>query len=106
MTVAESNRPVVVSAVRTAIGTAYKGTLADTPPEDLAVAVVGEAARRSGTADEVVDWLPATHPETADAPAYDMSIPVGFNTAVRAGLTREELDAWALRSHQRAVHAR
>ncbi len=186
----ESRQPVVLSAVRTAIGTAYKGALADTPPEDLAVAVVGEAARRSGidpahvddivlaeslngggdlaryvallcgmtkvpglavnrhcaaslaavgvaaggvasgmedvvvaggvhstsfmpqlkrrvpgTADEMADWFPATHPETADAPAYDMSIPVGFNTAVQAGLTREELDAWALRSHHRAVAA-
>jgi len=185
-----ATQPVVVSAVRTAIGTAYKGTLVDTPPEELALVVVQETVRRSGidpdrvddvvlaeslngggdlarfvaiqcgmtkvpglavnrhcaaslsavgvaaagvasgmddivvaggahsssfmpqlkrrvpgTADEIVDWFPATHPETADAPAYDMSIPVGFNTATKAGLTRAELDAWALRSHQRAVAA-
>ena len=183
-------QPVVVSAVRTAIGTAYKGTLVDTPPEVLALTVVQEAVRRSGidpdrvddvvlaeslngggdlaryvallfgmtkvpglavnrhcaaslaavgvaaagvasgmedvvvaggvhsssfmpqlkrrvpgTADEMRDWFPATHPETADAPGYDMSIPVGFNTAKQAGLTRDELDAWALRSHRRAIAA-
>lgn len=34
-----------------------------------------------------------------------MSLTVGWNTAVAAGLTREEMDAWALRSHQRAVAA-
>jgi len=182
--------PVVISAVRTAIGTAYKGALVDTPPEDLALAVLQETVRRSGmdpgriddvvlaeslngggdlaryvalqcgmttapglavnrhcaaslaavgvaaagvasgmedvvvaggvhsssfmpqlkrrvpgTADELQDWFPATHPETADAPGYDMSIPVGFNTAEKAGLTRAELDAWAFRSHQRAIAA-
>ncbi len=32
-----------------------------------------------------------------------MSITVGWNTAVKAGLTREDMDSWALRSHQRAV---
>jgi acetyl-CoA C-acetyltransferase len=32
-----------------------------------------------------------------------MSITVGWNAAVEAGVTREEMDAWALRSHQRAV---
>jgi acetyl-CoA C-acetyltransferase len=33
----------------------------------------------------------------------DMSITVGWNAAVEAGVTREEMDAWALRSHRRAV---
>jgi len=50
-------------------------------------------------------WIPATHPETPDAPTRDMSITVGWNTAKALGLTREEMDAWALRSHQRAVAA-
>lgn len=50
-------------------------------------------------------WLPPIHPETPDAPARDMSITVGWNTAQSYGLTREELDAWAARSHQRAVAA-
>jgi acetyl-CoA acetyltransferase family protein len=184
------SRPVIVSAVRTAIGTAYKGTLVDTPPEDMASVVVQEAINRSGldasrvddvilaqslygggdlaryvavvngmtrvpglavnrhcagslaavgiaaagvasdmedvvvaggvqstslspqfkrrapgTTNNVQDWFPLTHPETADAPNFDMSISVGWNTAQAAGLTREEIDAWAFRSHQRAVAA-
>ena len=44
-----------------------------------------------------------SHPETPDAPAFDMTITVGWNAAIEAGVTREEMDAWALRSHQRAV---
>jgi acetyl-CoA acetyltransferase family protein len=181
--------PVIVSAVRTAIGTAGKGTLANTLPEDLAIAIVAEAVRRSGLAperyDDVIlaeslsgggawaryaavannmvdvagtsvnrhcagsltaigfasaeiksgmetaiiaggvqsssfmprqtrrvpgsadsaDWFPPTHPNWPDAPALDMSISVGWNTAKAAGITREEMDAWAYRSHQRAVMA-
>ncbi len=38
-------------------------------------------------------------------PAKDMSITVGWNTAQSMGITREEMDAWAVRSHQRAVGA-
>jgi acetyl-CoA C-acetyltransferase len=34
-----------------------------------------------------------------------MSITVGWNAAVKGGVTREEMDAWAFRSHQRAVAA-
>jgi acetyl-CoA C-acetyltransferase len=182
--------PVIVSAVRTAIGTARKGTLANTPAEDLATAILKEAVRRAGidpdrvddvifaeslygggdlaryaavvagmtgvpgqavnrhctgsltaignaaagvacgmehivvaggvqssslsprlkqrvpgTVDEMVGWFPPTHPDSAEAPNTDMSITVGWNTALEYGLTREEIDAWALRSHQRAVAA-
>ena len=50
-------------------------------------------------------WMPPTHVETPDAPTRDMSITVGWNTAQSYGITREELDAWAARSHQRAVAA-
>jgi acetyl-CoA C-acetyltransferase len=50
-------------------------------------------------------WLPSTHPETPDAPAMDMAVTVGWNTAKAGGITREEMDSWALRSHQRAVAA-
>ncbi len=35
----------------------------------------------------------------------DMTITVGWNTAEEACLTREEMDAWALRSHERPVRA-
>ena len=50
-------------------------------------------------------WMPPTHVETPDAPCKDMSITVGWNTAQAAGISREEMDAWAARSHQRAVAA-
>ncbi|MEZ0341262.1 thiolase family protein [Mycobacterium sp. pV006] len=50
-------------------------------------------------------WMPPTHVETPDAPTKDMSITVGWNTAQAAGISREEMDAWAARSHQRAVAA-
>jgi acetyl-CoA acetyltransferase family protein len=183
-------QPVIVSAARTAIGTARKGTLANTTGEELAAAVLVETVRRSGidpgsfddvifaeslygggdlaryaaaasgmpavpgvalnrhcaggltaigmaaaqvtsgmdaaiiaggvqasslsprlsrrvpgTADQFADWLPATHPDRPDAPALDMSISVGWNTAKIAGISRAEMDAWACRSHARAVAA-
>lgn len=182
--------PVIVSAARTAIGTARKGTLVNTSGETLASAIVEEAVRRSGldptlfddvilaeagygggamaryaavvngmtdvpgvavnrhcagsltsigmaaasvssgmesaivaggmhsssmaprmqqrvagTADDYVDWYPPTHPPTPEAPNRDMSISVGWNTAKAAGISREEQDAWAYRSHMRAVAA-
>jgi acetyl-CoA C-acetyltransferase len=182
---------VVVAALRTAIGTAFKGSLKDTLPEELARAVVtasvarsgidpglfddvvlaesnyggGDVARHAaieaglehvpgqavnrhcagsltavqvaagsirsgmdqvviaggvqssslnpvqrqrvpGTADQwVEDWMSPANPDTADAPNRDMTITVGWNTAVEAGITRTEMDAWALRSHERAVAA-
>ena len=50
-------------------------------------------------------WIPPTHVETPEAPGRDMSITVGWNTAQAVGISREEMDAWAFRSHQRAVGA-
>lgn len=181
---------VIVNAVRTAIGTARRGTLADTTPEELARVVLAETIERSGidraliddvilaeslygggavarhaavevglldvaghavnrhcagsltsigiaaaqiradmdraivaggvnvaslsprlqrrvpgSEDEFDDWYPPTHPNSAEAPNLDMSITVGWNTAQRAGLSRHDQDAWALRSHQRAIAA-
>jgi acetyl-CoA C-acetyltransferase len=61
--------------------------------------------RRVLGTDEWDDWAPPSHPETPDAPCEDMSITVGWNAAVQAGVTREEMDAWALRSHKRAIVA-
>ena len=46
-----------------------------------------------------------SNPWTDDAPPFDMSITVAQNCAVEYGLTREDQDAWAVRSHQRAVKA-
>lgn len=50
-------------------------------------------------------WFPLSHPPTADAPALDMSITVAHNCNVQYGITREDQDAWALRSHKRAIKA-
>jgi acetyl-CoA C-acetyltransferase len=62
--------------------------------------------RIPGTVDEFTDrWMSPTHPDTPEAPNMDMSISVGWNTAKEVGLTRGEMDAWAFRSHQRAVAA-
>jgi acetyl-CoA C-acetyltransferase len=59
--------------------------------------------RKAG--DEQVDWFPPTHPNRPDAPNMDMSITVGWNAAVRAGVSREEMDQWALGSHRKAIQA-
>jgi acetyl-CoA C-acetyltransferase len=53
----------------------------------------------------VQPWLSPSHPETPDAPAMDMSITVGWNTAQRCDVTREEMDDWAYHSHRRAIAA-
>jgi len=184
-------KPVIVSAVRTAIGTSFKGSLVNTTPEFLATTILQEAVRRSEVdvadiddvifaeshygggdmaryataasgmtsvpgqavnrhcagsltavanaaaqigsgAEKVVvgggvqslsmtpmmnwripgptlefeeRWIPPTHVETPDAPGRDMSITVGWNTAQAVGISREEMDAWAFRSHQRAIAA-
>jgi acetyl-CoA acetyltransferase family protein len=183
------SKAVIVSAVRTAIGTSRKGTLADTPAEVLARHILKEAIARSGLSpdkiddvifaeslygggdvarhaaveagllrvagqavnrhcagslasvsqaagsiragmdraivaggvnagsmmprmmqrkpgtDDLVPWMPPTHPDSPEAPNLDMSITVGWNTAKAAGISREDMDAWALRSHQRAIAA-
>lgn len=181
---------VIVSAVRTAVATSRKGSLAAISPEHLAAVVVRAAVERSGFDSDRIDdvvlaeslagggaiarhaavelgmnraagmavnrhcagglsavgvaagailagmehiivaggvnsgstmprmqkldpatgewqdwWIPPTHPDSPEAPNRDMSITVGWNAAQAAGLTREEMDAWALRSHQRAIAA-
>ena len=59
--------------------------------------------RIPGTDEWEENWLAPSHRETPDAPIADMTITVGWNAAVKVGITWEEMDAWALRSHQRAV---
>lgn len=179
----------VLSAVRTAVGTARKGSLANTPPEVLANTVLKAALERSGVAPEQVDdvvlgeslygggdvarysaediglrdaagaavnrhcasgltavgfaagsiasgmerfvigggvhsssfmpqmmqrapgtadfkqWMPPSHRDRPESPVFDMSIAVGWNTAQENGISREEMDAWAMRSHHRAIAA-
>jgi len=177
---------VIVSAVRTPIGTARKGSLSETKAETLAQHVVEEAARRSGLpAAEFDDVMLAESgygggdlarfaavaagmtfvpgqavnrhcagslttvgnaaasiragmdkaviaggvqassmspvntwriPGTTDtwqggAPTFpftddandDVTLTVGWNVAQKYNVTREQMDEWALRSHQRAV---
>ena len=186
-------KPVIVGAVRTAIGRSFKGALANVPTETLATTVLPEVVRRAGLEPAAVDdvvfaelnygggdlarhaavacgmetvpgqavnrhcagsltaianasahirsdmervlvaggvqslstaplmkwrkpdsgpemefiepWIPPSHPETPDAPTMDMSVTVGWNTAKAVGISRAEMDAWALRSHQRACDA-
>jgi acetyl-CoA acyltransferase len=62
-------------------------------------------SKRTMGTDDWAQWMSPSHPETPDAPAFDMSITVGYNTAQAAGLTREDCDAWAVRSHERAIAA-
>jgi len=52
-----------------------------------------------------VPWMSPSHPETPDAPAWDMSITVGENTSREMGLTRRDLDEWALFSTENALRA-
>jgi acetyl-CoA acetyltransferase family protein len=47
-------------------------------------------------------WGPPSHKETPDAPAFDMAITVGENTSAEYGLTRQDLDEWAVYSQQQA----
>ncbi len=63
------------------------------------------STRRIPGTDDWSEWMSPSHRDSPDAPNLDMSITVGWNAAVKAGVTREEMDAWALRSHQRAVAA-
>jgi acetyl-CoA C-acetyltransferase len=48
-------------------------------------------------------WMSPSHPQTSDAPSFDMSITVGENTAREAGISREDADEWAKWSHDRAA---
>jgi acetyl-CoA acetyltransferase family protein len=50
-------------------------------------------------------WMSPSHPDRPDAPNMDMSLTIGWAAAQLADISREEMDAWALRSHQRAVRA-
>jgi acetyl-CoA acetyltransferase family protein len=58
---------------------------------------------KPGPDGEFKRWLSPSHPDRPDAPNWDMSITVGENTAKLAGLTRADVDEWAVYSHGRAV---
>lgn len=58
--------------------------------------------RDPATGEEHKFWISPSHPNTPAAPNLDMSITVGHNTAVEAGLTRLDMDEWAFESHRKA----
>jgi acetyl-CoA acetyltransferase family protein len=180
---------VIVSAVRTPIGTARKGTLSETSAEDLATFIIGAAINAAGidggdvddvilgeagygggdlaryaavanglqgvagqavnrhcasslaavgsaaasiiagmedvviaggvqassagprtvfrvlgTEDEFETRMAPTFPHREDA-TDDVTLSVGWNVAQHAGLSRDDMDKWAWRSHMRAAKA-
>ena len=48
-------------------------------------------------------WMSEPNPSTPDAPAFDMVLTVGENTARIAGLTRRDVDEWAAYSVGQAI---
>jgi acetyl-CoA acetyltransferase family protein len=65
-----------------------------------------QARRRiPGTDDWQDPWMSPSHAPTREAPNDDMATLVGWNTARLTGISRRDMDSWALRSHQRAVRA-
>ena len=95
-----------LAAISTAAGSIRAGM-------DVAVVAGGVQAsstmprstRRVPGTDDTEPWMSPSHLDRPDAPAMDMTITVGWNAATEAGVSREEMDAWALRSHERAVAA-
>ena len=57
------------------------------------------------SAGEFKPWMSESHPDTPEAPAFDMALTVGENTARIGGVTREAADEWAFHSHQRAARS-
>jgi acetyl-CoA acetyltransferase family protein len=58
-----------------------------------------------GSYSGVAPWLSPSHRATPEAPDRDMSITVGWNTAKKCAISREEQDEWAYHSHMRAIAA-
>lgn len=56
-------------------------------------------------AEEATRWSPQSHPDAPGVPAFDMSVTIGENTARLHHVSREQADAWAARSQQRALNA-
>src|SRR3954452_6163647 len=48
--------------------------------------------RRVPGTDDVEDWMSPSHRDRPDAPNLDMSITVGWNAAVKVGISRADLD--------------
>jgi acetyl-CoA C-acetyltransferase len=56
-------------------------------------------------AEEPTRWSPQSHPDAPGVPAFDMSVAIGGNAARLHHVSREQADAWAARSQQRALNA-
>jgi acetyl-CoA acetyltransferase family protein len=54
-------------------------------------------------AGEFKPWMSEPNPDTPEAPAFDMAFTVGENTAREMGLTRRDVDEWAVYSHANAI---
>jgi acetyl-CoA C-acetyltransferase len=52
---------------------------------------------------EVKPWMSEPNPDTPEAPAFDMAFTVGENTAREMGLTRRDVDEWAVYSQANAI---
>lgn len=54
------------------------------------------------SAGDYQQWMSMANPPTPEAPPWDMALTVGENTAREAGLTRTDVDEWAVLTHARA----
>jgi acetyl-CoA C-acetyltransferase len=90
-----------------AVQTAVAGVLADAV--DVVVAGGTESmstmarSLKAGPDGQWNPWAPMSHPDSPEAPAFDMSVTVGENTARLAGLTRRDVDEWAAYSQGQAI---
>ncbi len=58
---------------------------------------------RTGEVDD--SWLSPPQPVSPGVPGRDMSVLVGWGAAAEAGISRVDMDQWALESHRKAVAA-
>jgi acetyl-CoA acetyltransferase family protein len=64
-----------------------------------------QTTKRDPLTGESSAWMSPSHVATPDAPTFDMTITVGQNTARDAGLTRQDVDEWAARTHENAIRS-
>ena len=79
--------PVILSACRTAVGTAFRGTLTETSAFDLAEVVTVEALRRSGL--DAARMPPAANDPRSGA--IDIALPDGSRVSVDAFVDEQAL---------------
>ncbi len=63
------------------------------------------STKRLALGQDAQPWMSPSHRETPDAPAFDMTITVGNNTALEMGITRREVDEWAAYTHAQAIES-